>query len=97
MGKFAEDLKKSLKEASEHARGKKELRTTVLAEPPKELTNDEIRSIREKLRVSQAVFARALNVSVRTYQAWEQGLRKPSGPSLKLLAIAKRHPEIVLR
>ncbi len=37
-----------------------------------------------------------LNVSVRTVQAWEQGLRKPSDAALKLLTIAKKHPEVLL-
>ncbi|MCO6512556.1 MAG: helix-turn-helix domain-containing protein [Aridibacter famidurans] len=96
MGRIAEELKRSLKEAEEHSRGKRDLRTTTVVKPPPELTKDEIRSIREMLRVSQAVFAKALNVSVKTYQSWEHGNRKPSGPALRLLALAKAHPEIVL-
>jgi putative transcriptional regulator len=37
-----------------------------------------------------------LNVSVKTVQAWEQGVRKPSDAALKLLAIAEKHPEVLL-
>jgi len=37
-----------------------------------------------------------LNVSVKTVQAWEQGLRQPSDAALKLLTIAKKHPEALL-
>jgi putative transcriptional regulator len=96
MANFAGETKKSLKQAVENSEGKRELRTTVVAKPPKELNKDEIRSIRLRLRCSQAVFARALNVSVKTYQSWEHGTRKPSGAALKLLAITQENPEIVL-
>ncbi len=96
MGKFATEIKKSLKQAVEHSAGKRELRTTIVAEPPRELDKEEIRSIRLKLRCSQAVFAKALNVSVKTYQSWEHGTRKPSGAALKLLTIAEENPELVL-
>ena len=96
MGKFADEVKESLSQAVQHSEGKRELRTTVVAKPPKELDKDEIRSIRVKLRCSQAVFARALNVSVKTYQSWEHGTRRPSGAALKLLAIADKNPEVVL-
>ncbi|MCR4282728.1 MAG: DNA-binding transcriptional regulator [Bauldia sp.] len=48
-----------------------------------------IRSIRSKARMSQAVFASALNVSTSLVSQWERGEKKPSGPSLKLLALVK--------
>jgi putative transcriptional regulator len=47
-----------------------------------------IRQIREAARMSQAVFAQALNVGVSLVSQWERGERKPSGPSLKLLSLA---------
>ncbi len=31
-----------------------------------------------------------------TVQAWEQGARIPSDAALKLLTVAKKHPEILL-
>jgi len=52
--------------------------------------------LRQQLNLSQAVFASVLNVSVKTVQAWEQGLRQPSDAALKLLTIAKKHPEVLL-
>ena len=54
--------------------------------PPVEpLSPSKIRKIREQSRVSQAVFAAFLNTSPSTVQKWEQGQKKPNGPSLKLL------------
>ena len=54
------------------------------------LPND-IKALRESLNVSQSVFAVLLNTSISTVQKWEIGDKRPSGPSLKLLNIVKRH------
>ena len=45
----------------------------------------DIKAIREKAHVSQAVFAAYLNTSPSTVRQWEQGGKKPRGTSLKLL------------
>lgn len=90
-------LTESLNQAIEHAQGKrKDLRTTTLPRPPQPITKDEIVSLREELNWSQSIFAHALNVSIKTVQAWEQGLRNPSDAALKLLSIAKKNPQILL-
>lgn len=94
---FFEELKAGLSAAIEHAQGKrKDLRTTTLPRPPKEMSAKEIVKVRSQLNVSQAVFARYLNISTKTVQSWEQGLGKPNGASLKLLSIAKKNPKILL-
>lgn len=51
----------------------------------KELTAEQIKQIRTKNLASQGVFAAYLNTSKSTIQKWEQGLKKPNGPSMKLL------------
>ena len=53
--------------------------------PVKVLTPGEIKAIREKEHVSQAVFAAFLNASASTIRQWEQGQKKPTGISLKIL------------
>ncbi len=55
-----------------------------------EIPPERIKALREKARVSQAVFAAILNTSVSTVQKWEIGAKKPSGPSLKLLNLIER-------
>lgn len=50
---------------------------------------------RQKVGVSQSVFAELLGVSRRTLQEWEQGRRKPSGAARSLIQIALRHPEVL--
>lgn len=53
--------------------------------PIKTYSAEQIKSIRVKSKVSQGVFAAYLNTSKSTIQKWEQGAKKPNGPSLKLL------------
>ncbi len=87
----------SANQALGHATGKRsDLRTTVLPQPPTALDSNDIVTLREKLHFSQAVFARHLNVSVKTIQSWEQGLGKPSGATLKLLSLINRRPTILV-
>jgi putative transcriptional regulator len=92
-------LEQSLKEAEAFARDEpNECRVTVMAVPPvpRARSKRDIFVLRRRLRYSQTMLARALNVSVKTVQAWEQGTRAPSDASLTLLAIADRHPEALL-
>jgi len=53
--------------------------------PIKVYSAAQIKRLRLKYKASQAVFAAYLNTSKSTVQKWEQGQKKPNGPSLKLL------------
>ena len=93
------DLKAAMEGALAFERGKRrDLKVTRIQapRPPKAMSPKDIARIRERLNCSQAVFAMLLNISAKTVQAWEQGLREPSDAALKLLAIARRHPEVLL-
>src|SRR5258707_9719485 len=93
------DLKGAFEDALAHERGeRKDLHVTRVAvpRPPKPMSSAEIIRVRRKLNCSQAIFAMMLNISPRTIQAWEQGARTPSDAALKLLSIAKNHPEVLL-
>jgi putative transcriptional regulator len=52
--------------------------------------SSEIRALRDKLKLSQAVLAAVLNTSLSTVRKWEIGDKHPSGPSLKLLNLLER-------
>lgn len=54
-----------------------------------QLSAKEVVALRVREGVSQAVFARHLNVAVKLVGEWERGEKHPSGPSLKLLALIK--------
>lgn len=57
----------------------------------------DVRAIRQKIGLSQEVFAQHFGVNVRTVQDWEQGRRHPSGPARALLVVIDREPEAVYR
>ncbi|MDE5831601.1 MAG: helix-turn-helix domain-containing protein [Desulfovibrio sp.] len=46
-----------------------------------------MRAIRERENVSQAVFARYLNVTKNLVSDWERGVKRPGGPAMVLLAL----------
>lgn len=50
----------------------------------------DIKRIRSRNKVSQAVFAAYLNVGKTTIQQWEQGLKRPGGAALRLLNVVDR-------
>ncbi len=58
--------------------------------PVEPLEPQAIKRIREQSHMSQATFARALNVSTVLISKWERGEVRPSGPSLKLLTLADK-------
>jgi DNA-binding transcriptional regulator YiaG len=95
--KVFDDLSRSLMDAAAYEQGKPvNLRTQEIPPPPRPLKPAEIRRIRLTFNASQALFARFLNVSANTVQSWEQGVRQPDQAALKLLTIAKKHPQAVL-
>jgi putative transcriptional regulator len=102
---FGDLLIESVREAVEIHEGRREpavlrsypltaRRAAVRGAPA--ITGAEIRQLRQSLKLSQPVFAAALNVSAATDRAWEQSKRVPEGPSLRLLQIAQRHPAVIL-
>jgi len=58
--------------------------------PVEPLAPEAIKRIREQSHMSQATFAKALNVSTVLISKWERGEVRPGGPSLKLLTLADK-------
>ena len=69
----------------------------VSAESSYEFSPARLVHIRHRTRLSQAQFARLLNVSVRTVQNWEQGRRRPTGAAVSLIRIVDRDAPLALR
>lgn len=67
---------------------------TVLPAPS--YSGERIARLRARLKLSQPVFAKALNVSAATVRSWEQETRAPHGAALRLLQVAERHPRVIL-
>src|SRR5258708_39007215 len=69
----------------------------VLTVPPvRALSARQIRAIRARTRMSQAVFAAGLNTSTSPGQKGENGAKRPSGPSGKPLHLIKNKGLAVL-
>jgi putative transcriptional regulator len=84
------ELMGSIREAGAYLRGETEPAGVSFAGEP------DPRAIRSRLGLTQEAFAAALCISVKTLRNWEQGRREPSGPAMRLLQIADKHPEILL-
>ena len=95
-----DEFLKAVEDVRDHVTGKQKitLRSIEVKLPPPapEMTPNEIAAAREFLNVSQPVFARLLNVPTVTAASWEKGRRKPSGAAMRLLQIARKHPEALL-
>jgi len=57
----------------------------------------DIKKIREKTGLSQDRFAHLIGVSLRTYQNWEQGHRRPTGAAAALLTIFQHDPQHAMK
>jgi putative transcriptional regulator len=87
------DFKKltaSLKQAGKIRRGRLRPARVTTFKPA------DVRSIREKLDVTQAEFALMIGVSLATLRNWEQGRRVPDGPAQALLRVAAANPKAVV-
>jgi len=54
------------------------------------LSGEEIRALRERANMSQAVFARHLNLTAGYVSQLERGAKRPTGPALALLDVIRR-------
>lgn len=89
--KFFEKLLESVEQADEIMRGER---------PPSRVfyvDSAQVREIRELTHLSQAKFAKLLQVDVGTLRNWEQGRRDPTGPAKALLRAIKNNPQAVLK
>jgi len=84
-------LVESIKQAGKIRRGE------MKASRVEEFRPADIRSIRERLEMSQSQFALMIGVSVSTLQNWEQGRRRPEGPARALLKIVAENPRAVVK
>jgi len=91
MSKFGDELIESLKQAVEHASGRKVpgMRVTTVKVP-------NVKAIRRALRMSQHRFAVAYRIPLATLKNWEQGRRYPDAPAAAYLRAIQRRPKEVM-
>jgi DNA-binding transcriptional regulator YiaG len=68
------------------------VRTVEIPDGPSAYDAEHVKATREKIAVSQAVFAQLLGVSVMLVRAWEQGQRGPALWARRLLDEVNRDP-----
>lgn len=56
---------------------------------------DEIRKIRAKLKLSQREAGELFKVGENAFDKYERGLIEPSGPTIQLMKLLNRHPELL--
>ena len=55
----------------------------------------DVRSIRQRMGLSQAVFASAFGLSLYTFRNWEQGKRQPDPAARAYLRVIEVAPDVV--
>ncbi len=90
-----DQIKAGLEDSVAYSKGTLSLKTSELPAPPPTVDADDVRALRRSLHMSQAVFAATLNVSPRTIQSWEQGVREPSDAALRMIQIVQVKPEVI--
>lgn len=83
---FGKDLIESLSQAIAHAKGQaKAAQVHVLHVP-------NVRLLRERLKMSQQVFASTFHIPLATLKGWEQGRRQPDATAVAYLNVIAKMP-----
>ncbi|MGE5624616.1 MAG: helix-turn-helix domain-containing protein [Bacillota bacterium] len=94
---FAE-LSEGMTALADARQGKRTLRTHALEyKPAPKVTPGDLIRVRERLKLSRALFAVYLRTNVRTLENWEQGRAKPNAQAALLINLVKRFPDTVER
>jgi putative transcriptional regulator len=94
---FAE-LSEGMGALAQAREGKRTLRThAVEFKPAPQVTPKELVRVRERLKLSRALFAVYLRTNVRTLENWEQGRAKPIAQAALLINLVKQYPDTVQR
>jgi putative transcriptional regulator len=91
--RLADDIRESLEEAIQHARGKR-TKAIVHRVVPRET---DARDARVQLGLSQSEFASLIGTGVGTVRKWELGTRRPSGAARTLINVIRAEPKAVRR
>ena len=95
MSGIFDSIKLGLEEAIQHEKGTIKARTnTVTISPIKTFTPEQIKTIRIREGMTQAVFAHFMGVSSKTVEAWEAGTNKPAGPASRMFELMDKEPSL---
>ncbi len=93
-----DELTQGITEIKAHQSGKITLRNFSIEKKPRpKVSANVIRNTREKLHMSQNIFALALRVSPRTLEKWEQGKTIPNDQAAVLILMVRKFPDMLKR
>ncbi len=90
---IGENLINSLEEAIKFENGEKVKGIKshfITVAPLPDFNGKEIKEIRNKLGLTQSIFAYVFGVSIKTVEAWESGKNHPAGPAQRILSILEK-------
>ncbi|HEX9730369.1 MAG TPA: helix-turn-helix domain-containing protein [Thermoanaerobaculia bacterium] len=93
MSKLVDDIAEGLENAIAYVRGDRKGTHEHVVHVPLV----DVKSLRQRLGMTQREFAQRFAFSIRSVQNWEQGRRIPEGPAKVLLTVIDREPRAVLR
>src|SRR5262249_9906879 len=92
MAKAFESIKRGLKQATRHRRGKRVVGLKLHGPRPVD-----VKKVRERTGLTQEEFAATFAIGLGALRHWERGDRKPRGAALVLLNVIANDPQAVLR
>jgi putative transcriptional regulator len=93
-----DELSEGVAALAETRQGKRTLRTHAMDyKPAPKVTPKELIRLRERLKLSRALFAVYLRTNVRTLENWEQGRAKPNAQAALLINLVKQYPDTIDR
>ncbi|MEO7742010.1 MAG: hypothetical protein ABIR98_03645 [Usitatibacter sp.] len=96
--KLFDEIAEGFEALAKQRQGKRTLKTHALEVKPAPTVNArELVELRERLRLSRAVFARYLRTNPRTLENWEQGRARPNAQAALLIRLVERYPDTVAR
>lgn len=92
MSTLGENILEGLQDALQYANGKTDGQRTHKITVLEDMN---VKSIRQKLNMSQREFSEMFGFSIHSIRNWEQGKRHPQGPSRVLLLLISKAPHTV--
>ncbi len=93
-----DEIAEGIDDLAKQRQGKRTLRThRVEIKPVPTVKARELVELRERLRLSRALFARYLRTNPRTLENWEQGRARPNAQAAVLIRLVERYPDTVAR
>ena len=88
---IADSIRRGLAEAVTYAEGRAD-KSLYKVHIPLKL---DVKAIRNRLKMTQQQFAARFGFNINTLRHWEQGRRRPEGPTRAYLLVIDREPEAV--